>query len=187
VTDQLALAAAQITITDEQRNRTLELIRDKQREIGDIRALRTAGVAGTRGQLRSFLDSDEEFREQIAEARGRGAETIRDEIRRRAIEGVDEPVFHQGDVVGHVRKYSDRLLGMMAKAHLPEYRERVEVTGADGAPVPVTVEGARVTSLTDVFALARALGIGFGEGLRAGASGEPVPTAPPVLPDPGDG
>jgi hypothetical protein len=185
LTEQLALAAAQLEISPEQRAQALHLIRKWGRDIGDIRALRAAGIRGTQGQLRRLLEGDDDLRDDIARARGRAPETIRDEIRRRAIEGVDEPVFYKGDVVGHVRKYDSGLLQMMAKAHLPEYREKLEVTGDVQAPVEVA--GARITGITDVFALARAVGVGLGEGLRAGATGEPLPAAPDVLPDPRDG
>jgi hypothetical protein len=130
--------AATAAVSDEQRKRALALIRKKGREIGDVRALREAGVEGTRGQLRRLLDRDEDLVEAIAEARGRSVEVVRDEVKRRAIDGVEEPVYHQGKVVGYVTKYSDRLLEMMARAHAPEYRERVEVSGAGGGPLELT-------------------------------------------------
>jgi hypothetical protein len=37
-------------------------------------------------------------------------ELLETEMRRRALVGWDEPVFHAGKVVGHVRKFSDALL-----------------------------------------------------------------------------
>lgn len=191
MTDQLALAAGTIEVTPEQRAQALHLIRTWRQGIGDIRAFRAAGVEGTRGQIGRLLASDPELADDIARARGRAPELIRDEIRRRAIEGVEEPVFgslgHQlgSGVVGSKRVYSDKLLEMMAKAHLPEYREKVEPTGGD-APNPVEVDGGRITGISDVFELARAVGVGLGEGLRAGATRDALPAAPPLLPDPPD-
>lgn len=38
------------------------------------------------------------------------------EARRRAVEGVQEPVYHRGKVVGYVNKYSDALLMFLLKA-----------------------------------------------------------------------
>jgi hypothetical protein len=35
---------------------------------------------------------------------------------RRAVEGFDEPVHYQGEVVGYVKKYSDRMLELLLKA-----------------------------------------------------------------------
>ncbi len=38
------------------------------------------------------------------------------EARRRAVEGVQEPVYHKGRVVGYVNKYSDALLMFLLRA-----------------------------------------------------------------------
>lgn len=60
-----------------------------------------------------------------------GVEALEDEATRRGVHGVDEPVFHAGKVVGHVRKYSDTLLIFLLKGKRPEkYRDNVNVTGA---------------------------------------------------------
>lgn len=143
--NELELAAGSITITRKQREVALRLIRKHGRAIGDLKALRRAGVLGTRGQLRHLLSVDETLTDDIAAARGRDPEVIRDEIRRRAIEGVEEPVFGSlgqnmgSGEIGTRRVYSDRLLEMMAKAHLPEYQDSVrhEVTGPGGGPLEV--------------------------------------------------
>src|SRR5262245_44544346 len=47
---------------------------------------------------------------------------------RRAVEGVEKPVYHQGRQVGSVREYSDTLLIFLLKGGKPErYKERREV------------------------------------------------------------
>ncbi len=38
-----------------------------------------------------------------------------------------KPVYQQGVKVGTVKEYSDTLLIFQAKAHMPEYREKVQV------------------------------------------------------------
>ncbi len=48
-------------------------------------------------------------------------------VHNRAIEGWDEPVFYQGRVVGKMRKYSDRMLEMLAKKEIPGFRDKSEV------------------------------------------------------------
>jgi hypothetical protein len=53
---------------------------------------------------------------------------IQDEIRRRAIDGVDKPVYQQGKCVGYVREYSDSLLLALAKSRMPEFRDRHDFT-----------------------------------------------------------
>lgn len=61
-----------------------------------------------------------------------GLSALEDEAHRRAFEGYDEPVFHQGAVVGAIRKASDTLAIFLLKAHAPDkYREnsKVELSG----------------------------------------------------------
>ena len=73
-------------------------------------------------------DVDPAFAEAWKEALDVGIEKLELGARKRALHGVKEPVYHQGVVVGHVRKYSDTLTIFLLKAHRPEvYRERVDV------------------------------------------------------------
>lgn len=78
---------------------------------------------------------DEAFKAAWEEALDTAVGTLEDEAWRRAKDGVDEPVFYQGEECGTVRKYSDTLLIFLLKAHRPKlYRERVDVT-TDGKPL----------------------------------------------------
>ena len=60
------------------------------------------------------------------------------EIRRRAIEGVDHPVIHQGVITATYKQYSDNLLMFRAKRLDPEYRDNPRVL--PGAPVPAITQ-----------------------------------------------
>jgi hypothetical protein len=52
-----------------------------------------------------------------------------DELVRRATEGVVEPVFQGGHLVGGIRRLSDQLLMFYLKANKPEkYREKLDAT-----------------------------------------------------------
>ena len=64
------------------------------------------------------------------------------ELYRRAVEGVDEPVFFGGDCIGTIKRYSDQLLLAGVKAHRPEYRDKqsVELSGPQGAPIRTQAE-----------------------------------------------
>lgn len=77
---------------------------------------------------REYIRSDREgFAERFNEAMQVFRDKIEEEIHRRAMEGVDEPIIggkDRDEVVAHVRRYSDRLLEFYAKRHIPEYRER---------------------------------------------------------------
>lgn len=101
---------------------------------------RVAGVA--RSTVYEWRAEDESFASDWDAALDEAADAMEREAWRRAIEGVDEPVFgalgnNQGSgEIGTVRKYSDTLLIFLMKGARPEkYRDRHEVTGKDGAPL----------------------------------------------------
>lgn len=85
----------------------------------------------------SWLRSDAVYREAWKWAEEVRRANIEDEIYRRGVEGWLEPVYHQGDRCGYVRKYSDSLLKLLAQAEMPDKygQRRVQVTGPDGGPI----------------------------------------------------
>ena len=90
-----------------------------------------------------WRDSDPVFAAALDEADLMAAERLEQEARRRAVEGVEKPVWHKGQMVGSVREYSDTLLIFLLKGALPDkYRERVssEISGQGGGPLQVTVQ-----------------------------------------------
>ncbi len=83
----------------------------------------------SRTQVYEARKRDVEFAAAWDNAIEEGADALELEARRRALEGVKEPVFYKGEVCGHVLRYSDTLLMFLLKAHRPEkYRERYEAT-----------------------------------------------------------
>lgn len=105
----------------------------KELELHGI-ATRAARAASPRassryGAIQTFKDErarDPEFAQQWDEAMEAAEASIEHEIYRRAQEGWEEPIYggrHKERIVGSVRKYSDRLLELRAKALLPAYRE----------------------------------------------------------------
>lgn len=88
----------------------------------------------------NWKSNDPAFAEKWEEAVEWGTEELEQEARRRAFQGVEEPVFYQGGTCGTVRKYSDTLLIFLLKGRKPEkYRDRHEISGADGGPFTVKV------------------------------------------------
>lgn len=84
--------------------------------------------------------SDPEFKARFDEAMEIGNSALEDEARRRAHDGVPEPIFYQGVEVGTVQKYSDSLLITLLKANMPEKfadRTKSELTGAGGLPFQI--------------------------------------------------
>ncbi len=75
----------------------------------------------------------EDFAAQWRKALEEGTDLLDAEARRRAVTGVDKPVYYKGKVVGSITKYSDRLLMFLLKAHRPQkFRDggKVKHTGA---------------------------------------------------------
>lgn len=67
-----------------------------------------------------------------------GVTALEDEAHRRAFEGFDKPIVHQGVVMDTCKEYSDTLAIFLLKAHAPEkYRDnsRTELVGPNGGPV----------------------------------------------------
>lgn len=76
-----------------------------------------------------WLRTDPDYAAAFQMAEEDAVQVLETEIRRRATVGVEEPVFHQGKIVGHIRKYSDTLAIFILKARRPEvYRDRFEGT-----------------------------------------------------------
>lgn len=86
-----------------------------------------------RSTVYEWRDRSEHFHTLWDDAISCAAATLEVEARRRAIEGVEEPVFQNGQQCGAVRKYSDSLLMFLLKHSMPEkYRDRVDISGGDG-------------------------------------------------------
>lgn len=83
-----------------------------------------------------WLASDPEYAERFKQAEVQAIDVLESEARRRALVGVDEPVYYKGEVVGKVRKYSDTLLMFMLNGRRSDvFRQRHEHTGKDGGPI----------------------------------------------------
>jgi hypothetical protein len=71
---------------------------------------------------------DLEWQELWDESYAKFLESVKTEVRSRAVDGWNEPVFHMGKVVGYVQKKSDRLLELMATKLHPEFANKSEIT-----------------------------------------------------------
>lgn len=80
-----------------------------------------------RSTVYRWLEHDETFSFRHEQAKQDYCDRLRQEIDRRAHDGVLKPVFQGGVKVGSIREYSDTLLIFHAKAHMPEYRDKVQV------------------------------------------------------------
>ncbi len=134
----------QVKLTDERRALFLD---ELARHGIVIRAARAASPhAAPRSALKTFYHArnrDPEFAEAWDNAVATATSVVESELHRRAVEGYEEPVYQRGEKVGTVRRYSDRLLELRAKALLPHYRERsgdINVTATAQAAAVATVD-----------------------------------------------
>lgn len=83
-------------------------------------ACRAAGLP--RRTVYNWRDADADFRRRWDEARARGVGCLHDEAMRRAFEGDDRPVWHEGRIVDHVPAPDGRMLWQLLQAlHGAEY------------------------------------------------------------------
>jgi hypothetical protein len=123
--------------TKKKRAEFLELLADT-----GIVSKATKALNLDRRRMYELRDEDPEFREAWDQALETAADTIEAEARRRAFDGVDEPVFYQGEEVAIVKRYSDNLLMFLLKGNRPDkFKERFagELTGKDGGAVQVAI------------------------------------------------
>lgn len=91
---------------------------------------RAASIADIqRAHAYQYRDHHPWFKAAWYEAKEEAMDSLEFEARRRAVDGVDEPVFHMGEQCGAKRRYSDTLLIFLMKAGRPDkYREKVTVS-----------------------------------------------------------
>lgn len=85
-----------------------------------------------------WIDDDPDYARDAEAAQQEYCDRLEAEADRRAVEGVEDPVYQGGQLVGKRRVYSDQLLITRLKALRPEvYKDRVaaEHTGKNGGPI----------------------------------------------------
>lgn len=78
--------------------------------------------------IKRLRKDDGDFDEMCMEAQQKFSESLEEECYNRAVVGWDEPVFSQktGDHIGDIHRKDSRLLELMLKKNIREYRDRVE-------------------------------------------------------------
>jgi hypothetical protein len=131
--------------------RQMQTIRTPEKRAKFLEALRsTCNVTRAcelsdlgRASTYEWRAEDDEFRKDWDDAVQIAADLLEEEAVRRAYEGVTEPVYQGGKLVGHVQKYSDTLLIFLLKGSKPrKYSERMQaqITGVDDGPVQFVVK-----------------------------------------------
>lgn len=86
-----------------------------------------------------WLSNDPVYVEAFRHAMEDAVDSAERELRRRGIDGYDEPVFYQGEQIARIKKYSDACLMFYMRGRRAEFRERTEVTGANGGPIQLAL------------------------------------------------
>lgn len=94
-------------------------------------------VGLNRARVKKLISEDPEFSAAVEEAKAAAVERLEGEAYRRAVIGVEEPVFYEGVRVDSVRKYSDSLLSKLLEANDTRYSSRLKLTGDKGGPVEI--------------------------------------------------
>lgn len=125
-------------------------------------ACKQAGVS--HGRFNRRQERYECFAEHVQQALAYfGSAVLERAATQRAVDGVAEPVFHKGIIVGHVLKYSDTLMNKLLEGNNPDkFKSRVAVE--DSREMKIIVEGGLPQGKSDEE-----------KALEADAAGEPMP------------
>ncbi len=100
---------------------------------------------------------DADFAAAYEDALEEAYDHLEAEARRRAFEGTEEPVWHQGAQCGTVRKYSDSLAQFLLKGYRRrKFGDKQEITGADGGPLAMVDETKKAARVAALLAMAQA-------------------------------
>lgn len=122
-----------------------------------------AAAAAAKVSIRTGYDwrhdpDDRTFQAALVVARALQGDFAEAEVKRRAFEGVDEPIYQGGRLVGTRTRFSDILSMFYLKGLMPEkYREHVEHSGPQGGAIPLTASvSLNLSQLTTAELAARA-------------------------------
>lgn len=101
---------------------------------GHLPKIAAEAVGISRTTAFNWKREDPEFAKAWDEAIDEGTDLLEEAIIKRARDGVDRPVFQQGEMVGCTREYSDSLAALVLKGRRHQYKERQpEEDGKSGA------------------------------------------------------
>lgn len=131
--------------TDQRRQRYLDALQ----EHGEP-ALARREVGVTYATIKNHQNKDSDFNEACQESMRIYRAKLAKKVHDRGYDGVQEPVYWNGMVVGWITKFSDRMLELQVKRHIPEYRDKVTVQNehsgaigllADISELPAEIRG----------------------------------------------
>ena len=110
-------------VTPEKKREFIEHFRETGNVTKSARALEM-----TRQTVYSWINEDEQFKEEFENAQEEALDLMEAECKRRAEDGCLKPVFYQGMKCGEILEYSDTLMMFFLKGNRPEkYKDRGEI------------------------------------------------------------
>jgi hypothetical protein len=124
-------------ITESRKKVYLEVLRRTGSKRAAARAAspHADGAEGARSSFRALERRDPTWALAVRAALDDAVGLVEETIAERAVEGVDEPVYQKGELVGFRKVYSDTLLLRLAARLAPEAwseRQRTELSGSVG-------------------------------------------------------
>lgn len=93
--------------------------------------------------------SDPQFALAWSDAQKQANDALVAEARRRAIDGVQEPVFYKGLQIGSITKYSDKMLEILLKGEMPDKYGNAQTADSDDSGVLVIPRSPETTTIED--------------------------------------
>lgn len=95
----------------------------------------------SRAAAYSHKTTDADFATKWDEAIESGLDDVEEEMHRRGVKGVLEPVFYRGKMVAKIRHYSDALLMAQLRARRPEvYRDNFQINATISGSLNLDIE-----------------------------------------------
>lgn len=90
--------------------------------------LSAAQYAGVSAECaRMYKKENPEFGEAAEEALDIFKESLEQTALRRAVDGWEEPVYQKGELVGTIHRHSERMLELLLKRHIVDYRDGIKI------------------------------------------------------------
>lgn len=96
-----------------------------------------------------YRKEDPDFDRAWFDAKRQANDSLIAEARRRAVDGIEEPVFYKGQLCGSITKYSDKLLETLLKGEMPEKFREMEKSGDERPGVLVIPRSAETIDIND--------------------------------------
>jgi hypothetical protein len=89
-----------------------------------------------------WLKNDGAYGTAFGAARMVAVDVLESEVFRRAVLGVDEPIFYKGRICGTIRRYDDKLMKFLLRAWMPEKfgNQKLRIPAPANAPVQPKLE-----------------------------------------------